>query len=77
MSLFIRNRKGGEKTLNKQMIQILGVVLIVIALILGIVQHFGGYNFYGDPVNKWYFYGIVGVIGLIGIIAVAWSYMKK
>jgi hypothetical protein len=77
MSLFIRQQKGGEKTLNKQMIQILGVVLIVIALILGIVQHFGGYNFYGDPANKWYFYGIVGVIGLIGIIAVAWSYMKK
>ena len=58
---------------------ILGIVLIIIALILGAIQHFmiGGINFYGDPANKWYFYGIVGVIGLIGIIAIAWTYMKK
>jgi hypothetical protein len=56
---------------------ILGVILIIIALVVGIVQHFNVYNFYGIPDNKWYFYGIVGVIGLIGIIAAAWSYLKK
>jgi hypothetical protein len=61
------------------MIQILGVMLIIIALILGLIQHFmiGGINFYGVEENKWYFYGVVGVIGLIGIIAIAWTYIKK
>jgi hypothetical protein len=59
------------------MTQILGAILIVIALILGLIQHFNVYNIYGDVANKWYFYGIVGVIGLIGIIAIAWSYIKK
>ena len=59
------------------MVQILGFVLIIIALILGLIQHFNMYNFYGDVANKWYFYGIVGVIGLIGIIAIAWTYIKK
>jgi hypothetical protein len=54
-----------------------GVVLVIIALILGAMQHFGMYNFYGDDANKWYFYGIVGVIGLIGIILAAWGAMKK
>jgi hypothetical protein len=56
---------------------ITGVVLIIIALILGLIQHFNIYNFYGDAANKWYFYGIVGIIGIIGIIAAAWSYLKK
>jgi len=77
MSLFTKQQKGGEKILNKLMIQLLGAVLIVIALILGIIQHFNIYNFYGDVANKWYFYGIVGIIGLIGIIAIAWTYLKK
>ena len=54
-----------------------GVVLIIIALILGAVQHFGMYNFYGDDANKWYFYGLVGIVGLIGIILAAWGAMKK
>jgi len=64
--------------LNKTLM-IGGVILIVIALILGAIQHFmiGGINFYGDPANKWYFYGGVGIIGLIGIIAAAWAYIKK
>ena len=57
-------------------IMILGIVLIIIAIILGAVQHFS-YNFYGDPSNKWYFYGGVGIIGLVGIILLAWSYLKK
>jgi hypothetical protein len=56
---------------------IIGVVLIIIAIILGIVQHFNMYNFYGDVDNKWYFYGAVAVIGIIGIIAAAWAYLKK
>ena len=62
--------------MNK-MLMILGAILIIIALILGIVQHTMTYNFYGDEANKWYFYGIVGVIGLIGIIAAVWAYIKK
>jgi hypothetical protein len=57
--------------------EILGIVLIIIAIIIGAVQHFEVYNFYGDPSNRWYFYGLVGVIGLIGIVVAAWSYMKK
>jgi Na+/melibiose symporter-like transporter len=63
--------------LNKRTIQVLGIVLIIIALILAIIQHFDVYNIYGDPSNKWYFYGIVVVIGIIGIIALIWSYIKK
>jgi uncharacterized membrane protein YuzA (DUF378 family) len=63
--------------LNKQTYQILGAILIIIALILGITQHFNIYNFYGGPDYKWYFYIIVGIIGLIGIIAIAWTYLKK
>jgi hypothetical protein len=57
----------------------LGIVLIIIALILGAVQHFNalGYSIYGGDENKWYFYGLVGVIGLIGIILAAWSYLRK
>jgi Na+/melibiose symporter-like transporter len=53
--------------------QIVGGLLIIIALILGVVQHFQIYNFYGDDSNKWYFYGLIGLIGLIGIIIAAWS----
>jgi predicted tellurium resistance membrane protein TerC len=55
----------------------LGALLIIIALILGIMQHFGVYNFYGDDSNKWYFYGGIGVIGLIGIILAGWAMMKQ
>jgi hypothetical protein len=54
-----------------------GIVLIIIALILGAVQHFGMYNIYGDESNKWYFYGIIAVIGVIGILLAAWGAMKK
>lgn len=55
----------------------LGIVLIIIALILGAVQHFGVANIYGSDDNKWLFYGLVAVIGLIGIILAAWSYLRK
>ena len=58
-------------------IAILGIVLIIIALILGGMQHYGMYNFYGTEGYKWYFYGAVGIIGLVGIILAAWSAMKK
>ncbi len=54
-----------------------GIVLIIVAIILGSIQHFNVYNIYGDLANKWYFYGSVGAIGLIGIILAVWSYMKK
>jgi Na+/melibiose symporter-like transporter len=55
---------------------LLGGLLILIALILGAVQHFGVYNIYGSEDYKWYFYGLVAVIGLIGIILAAWPLMK-
>lgn len=54
----------------------IGIVLIIVALILGIIQHFV-YNVYGNPDYRWYFYGALGVIGLIGIIIAAWGLMKK
>jgi len=54
-----------------------GILLITIALILGIVQHFSIYNIYGAASNQWYFYGAVGILGLIGIIVAAWGLMKK
>jgi amino acid transporter len=69
-------KRRRKNTLNKT-IMTLGIALIIIALILGAIQHFNMYNFYGDAANKWYFYGIVGVIGIIGIIAAIWAYMKK
>lgn len=55
----------------------LGGVLVLIAIILFAVQHFGVYNFYGDVSNKWYFYGLVGIIGIVGIVLAAWLYSKK
>jgi hypothetical protein len=57
----------------------LGIVLIIIAIILGAVRYSQAYDFgiaYGSG-NGWYFYGLAGIIGLIGIILAAWSYMKK
>jgi hypothetical protein len=59
--------------------EILGIVLIIIAIIVGGTRYLGAYDFgvsYGAG-NGWYFYGLVGVIGLIGIVVTAWSYMKK
>jgi len=54
-----------------------GILLIIIALILGVVQHFNVYNIYGASDNKWYFYGVVAIIGIIGIIMAAMSVLKK
>lgn len=62
--------------MNKMMIAT-GIVLIIIAIILGSIQHFSIYNIYGNPDYKWYFYGLVGVIGLIGIVLAIWAYIKK
>jgi hypothetical protein len=62
---------------SKMTYLMLGGLLILIALILLVVQHFGMYNFYGDPSNKWYFYGLDGLIGLIGIILAALPYIRK
>lgn len=56
----------------------IGIVLIIVALILGGLQlllHI--FAIYGTTDYKWYFYGAVGVIGLIGIIIAAWGLMKK
>jgi hypothetical protein len=59
----------------------LGMVLVIIAIILGAIQHFyygpNGQSLYGADANKWYFYGLIALIGLIGIILAAWSYMRK
>jgi hypothetical protein len=54
-----------------------GLLLLIIALILGGVQHFTDYNLYGAQDNKWYFWGLVGIIGIVGIVLAAWSFMKK
>jgi len=63
--------------LNKRILQIFGIVLILVAIILGAIQHLEIANIYGDVANKWYFYGLAGIIGIIGIIALIWSYLKK
>lgn len=52
-------------------------MLILVAIILGGIQHFSGFNIYGSEDNKWYFYSAVVIIGLIGIALVAWFFMKK
>lgn len=54
-----------------------GIVLIIIALILGGVQDLHFYNIYGGGASKWYFYSSIGIILLIGIALVAWSYMRQ
>lgn len=62
-----------------KMILGVGVVLIIIALIMGAVRYSGMYAFgvsYGSG-GGMYFYGLAGIIGLVGIILAAWSYMKK
>ena len=53
----------------------LGVVLIIIAIILGALRLSNAYDFGG--MRRLYLYGIVGIIGLVGIILAAWSYTKK
>jgi len=57
--------------------QLLGGLLIIIAIILAVVQHFNLYNLYGDASNKWYFWGLTIIIGIIGIVLIAYYYMKK
>ena len=61
--------------MNKIMLYV-GGILVIIAIILGAVQHFG-VNLYGDASNKWYFWMLVAIIGIIGIILAAWSFMKN
>jgi hypothetical protein len=52
-------------------VQILGIVIIIIALIIGIYEHSTAYP-HNDLV-----YILAGVIGIIGIIALIWPYIKK
>ena len=61
----------------KMVLIIVGIVLIVIAVILGGIQVSHAHNFYGAAKNKWYFYGGVIVIGIVGIILAVWGVMKK
>lgn len=63
--------------MNKMML-VLGIVLVIVALILGAVQLTAhALSIYGSTTTKYGYYAVVGVIGLIGIIITAWSYMKK
>lgn len=55
----------------------LGVLLIIIALILGGLQLFNIYDFTPALGRHLYVYGLFGVIGLIGIILAAWSLLTK
>ena len=52
----------------------LGVILIIIAIILGALRLSNAYKFGGHATAV---YGIAGIIGLVGIILTAWSYVKK
>jgi predicted phage tail protein len=52
----------------------LGIVLIIIAIIIGALRLSNAYTFGGHATAV---YGIAGIIGLIGIILAAWSYMMK
>jgi uncharacterized membrane protein YcjF (UPF0283 family) len=71
----IERRRG--KITNKMMLA-LGIVLIIIALILGAVQLTAHvFSIYGSIASKYGYYGVVGVIGLIGIIIATWSCMKR
>jgi hypothetical protein len=56
---------------------ILGVLLIVVALMLGGAQILRVYNIYGASANRLYFYGAVATIGITGIILAVWGIMKK
>jgi len=56
---------------------IVGIVLIVVALILGGIQVSHAYNLYGASAHKWYFYGGVAVVGVIGIVLVIWGAVMK
>ena len=59
----------------------IGVILILIAAIIGVIQVLNiakTYEAVGISVeNRYYWYGLVGVIGLIGIILLVWAYIRK
>lgn len=56
----------------------IGVLLIIIAVILGVLQLANSPNFSKDwGWRHLYVYGLFGVIGLIGLIIAAWALMKK
>jgi hypothetical protein len=61
--------------LDKRILAV-GIVLIIIAIIIGAVR-LSGYTsgFFG--MRRLYLFGIAGIIGLIGIILAAWSYVRK
>jgi len=62
---------------TKMVLLIVGVVLIIVAVILGGIQVSHAYNIYGASAHKWYFYGGVAVTGVVGIILAAWGVLKK
>ena len=59
----------------------IGVMLILIAAIIGVIQVLNiakTYEAVGvSAETRYYWYGLVGVIGLIGIILVIWAYIRK
>jgi len=62
--------------LNKRLMVVAGLLLVLVAVVLFMMQHYGFYHFYGDVSNKWYFYGLVSVIGVVGLVMAAWAYRK-
>jgi hypothetical protein len=77
-SIYEPLKRRRDVSLNK-MTFYLGILLVIIAIIVGAVRYSNTYDFgvsYGAGYGL-YFYGLVGIIGLIGIIIAAWSYIKK
>jgi len=54
-----------------------GLLLIVIALVLGGVQDLHAYNIYVGISYKWYFYGILGAILIVGMLLAAYGALGK
>jgi FtsH-binding integral membrane protein len=61
----------------RKTVLMIGIVLVLIALILGEIQDLHIANIYGGAENKRYFYGAVGALLLIGIVLIAWGLLKK
>jgi hypothetical protein len=57
---------------------VLGLLLVLIALVLGGIELFNVYDFAPAMGGRHlYVYGAFGVIGLIGLILAFWALMKK
>ena len=52
--------------------QLLGGLLVLLALWLGYGQHFGIFNYYGSATFKWLFWGLLATIGVLGLTIEFW-----